>query len=275
MIELKNITFTYPGAKKPVFKNFNLTLTTNKIYGLFGENGTGKSTLLYLMMGLLHVDKQSHGSILVDGDDIGKRHGNTLANIYIVPDEFKLPNMSFGDYVKTYSSFYPNFSNEILDNCLKEFNLPLNIDMHSLSLGQKKLALVSFALATCTKYLLMDEPINGLDSFSKKQFRKIIVSSMTEERTIVIATHQFKDIESIFDHIIIIDHSDVLMDKSIEQLSDSYVFDIRRDVALDGSELYVERTIDGNKTISRHESMDNDTPVDVELLYHAVVNKKI
>jgi len=155
MIEFQNITFSYRDKSEPVFDDFCLRLEQNKVYGLLGENGTGKSTLLYLLMGLL---RPSEGHITVDGTDVSRRKRTTLQQMYIVPEEFELPTMRFIDYVKAYRPFYPAFSEDILRRCMEEFHLPLDARLNQLSMGDKKKALMSFALATNVRYLLMDEP---------------------------------------------------------------------------------------------------------------------
>lgn len=183
MIQIKDIDFRYPGSKHLVFRDFSLELKENNIYGLLGKNGTGKSTLLYLISGLL---RQQQGTILVDGISAQDRKAEMLKDIFMVPEEFELPNVSLATYVKMNQGFYPNFSQEVLDRCLKDFDLPLSLKLNELSMGQKKKVFMSFALATGTRFLLMDEPTNGLDIPSKSQFRKVIANNMTEDRTLII-----------------------------------------------------------------------------------------
>ena len=201
MIQLENITFQYASSKEPVFSQFDLDLQPGRIYGLLGPNGSGKSTLLYILMGLLHVQK---GRIEVDGHDVSRRERRLLQNLYIVPEEFELPSMTLMEYVDTYRPFYPRFSREVLSQCLHEFELSESLHTNQLSMGQKKKVIMAFALACGTSYLLMDEPTNGLDVASKKQFRKVIAMNMTDERTIVIATHQVHDVEQMLDHVLIL-----------------------------------------------------------------------
>lgn len=210
MIIAEHLTFGY-GKNKQVFNDFNLEIEKGKIVGLLGKNGTGKSTLLYIICGLL---KPSHGNVTIKGIDIRRRLPQTLSDIYLVPEEFDLPNLSIKQFVKLNSGFYPNFSNETLSTCLNDFDLGTDINLAELSMGQKKKAYMCFALATNTSLLLMDEPTNGLDIPSKSQFRKVIASGMTDEKTIIISTHQVRDIDRLLDHITIIDDTDVLLNKS-------------------------------------------------------------
>ena len=165
MIEIKDMSFRYAGQKSLVFDHFNLRIEENKIYGLLGKNGTGKSTLLYLVAGLL---RPTSGCVSVDGNDAYTRKAETLREIFLVPEEFDLPSMTLKRFVDLNAPFYPRFSQERLEACLRDFELDTDLQLQSLSMGQKKKVFMSFALATNTKLLLMDEPTNGLDIPSKK-----------------------------------------------------------------------------------------------------------
>ena len=123
MIKAEHLTFGY-GKNKQVFNDFNLEIEKGKIVGLLGKNGTGKSTLLYIICGLL---KPSHGNVTIKGIDIRRRLPQTLSDIYLVPEEFDLPNLSMKQFVKLNSGFYPNFSNETLNTCLNDFDLGMDI----------------------------------------------------------------------------------------------------------------------------------------------------
>ena len=171
MIEVNNISFRYKGTKRNIFTDFSLKLEANNIYGLLGKNGTGKSTLLYLISGLL---RPKTGNVIIDGNEATLRLPDMLKEIFIVPEEFVLPSVTLDTYVKMNEPFYPRFSHNVLESCLKDFDLPLSLKLNELSMGQKKKVYMSFALAAGTQYLLMDEPTNGLDIPSKSQFRRVI-----------------------------------------------------------------------------------------------------
>ncbi len=272
MIQFKSISFSYPGAKHHVFDGFSMTLKENNIYGLLGKNGTGKSTLLYLMSGLL---RQQQGTILVDGVPAKKRQADMLKDVFIVTEEFSLPEVSLSLYVKMNSAFYPNFSQEILESCLKDFELPISLKLNELSMGQKKKVYMSFAIATGTRYLLMDEPTNGLDIPSKSQFRKVIANNMTDDRTLVISTHQVHDIESLLDHIIILNQSQLLLDVSVSDICEQYTFEYRTPSEMDKNVLYAEPTLQGNAVIAKRQAGDAETQVNLELLFNAAINGKL
>ena len=271
MIEVSNISFKYAGGKDLVFDDFSLRLEENNIYGLLGKNGTGKSTLLYLVSGLLRPKK---GTVCFDGVETCKRQPETLSEIFIVPEEFDLPAMSLQEYVKINKPFYPRFSQEVLENCLKDFELTTDLKLNALSMGQKKKVFMSFALAAGTKLLLMDEPTNGLDIPSKSQFRKVIARHMTEERTVVVSTHQVHDVEQMLDHILMLDQRSVLLNASIQEIQDHYTFEYRSPQQMDDSVLYAEPTLQGNAVICRRQEGDAETQVNLELLFNYKTTSK-
>ena len=272
MIQVENLSFNYVGTKREVFSDFSLQLTDNKIYGLLGKNGTGKSTLLYLLCGLLRPKK---GGVFIDGVLASDRRSAMLGDIFMVPEEFTLPQVTLDTYVKMNKGFYPHFSEEVLERCLADFELSRQTKLHQLSMGQKKKAFMSFALATGTRLLLMDEPTNGLDIPSKSQFRKVIANNMTDDRIMIISTHQVHDIESLLDHVLILSQSTLLLNASVSDISDDYKFEYRTPAEMDDSVLYAEPSLQGNAVIVRRQPSDHETPMNLELLFNAVITGKL
>ena len=213
MIEVKNVTFGYTITHK-VLKGFSLSFKPGGVYGLLGKNGTGKSTLLYLIMGLLRPDK---GEVLVNGMQSRDRKAEMLRDIFIVPEEYDLPAIPLRQYVDAVKPFYPNFSEETLAQCLECFEMTPDVNMSALSMGQKKKVYMCLALAANTQILLMDEPTNGLDILSKSQFRKAVITGMTDEKTVIISTHQVHDVEHLLDHVVIVDANRVLLDEPLTE----------------------------------------------------------
>ena len=212
MLEIKDIAFSYD-KKRFIIDGLNLEFKEGGIYGLLGKNGTGKSTLLYLMMGLL---RPSRGQILMDGKNPADRDPKTLMDMFIVPEEYDLPHVKLWDYVKVIRPFYPNMDEQVLKDCLEVFEMNQNYDLGSLSMGQKKKIYICFALSARTKVLLMDEPTNGLDIPSKSQFRKAIARGSREDQIIIISTHQVRDVETLLDHVTMIDDNRVLMNEPLD-----------------------------------------------------------
>ena len=271
MIDVNNISFKYAGSKKQVFDDFSLKLEENRIYGLLGKNGTGKSTLLYLLSGLL---RPSCGSVCCDGIATKDREPETLRDIFLVTEEFEMPAICLSEYVKLYKPFYPNFSDEILQGCLADFELPADVRLGELSMGQRKKAYIAFAMATNTKYLLMDEPTNGLDIPSKSQFRKAIANNMSEERTLLISTHQVHDVESLLDHILILSQRKLLLNASVADLTEKYVFEYRP-VDDHSAAVYSEPSPQGVAVMAERCEDDAETQLNLELLFNAVTKQRI
>lgn len=272
MIQVENISFSYPGSKHQVFTDFSLNIEGNKIYGLLGKNGTGKSTLLYLMSGLMRAGK---GSISIDGINSQERNPLLLQEIFMVPEEFELPAVSLDTYIRINEGFYPRFSREVLNSCLKDFDLPLSLHLKELSMGQKKKVLMSYALAAGTRYLFMDEPTNGLDIPSKSQFRRVVANNMGDDRTIIISTHQVHDVETLLDHILILCENRMLLDASTADICEQYCFELRPANEMDDSVIYAEPTLQGNAVVARRKEGQAETPINLELLFSAVAEKKM
>ncbi|MEG1543886.1 MAG: ATP-binding cassette domain-containing protein [Bacteroidaceae bacterium] len=269
MININDINFGYK-RKQTVFNGLTLNLEAGGIYGLLGRNGTGKSTLLYLISGLL---RPSRGSVTIDGVDSAKRTIGTLQDLYLVAEEYNTPNVSMKRYVNTYAPFYPKFSEETLLNCLDGFDMSFDISLGELSMGQKKKALMCFALATNTKYLLMDEPSNGLDIPSKSQFRRVVAQSMTDERTIIISTHQVRDIDTLIDNVTVIDNSELLLNESVERISKRLYFGECALGETAEDSLFVQPSVHGNYFVRRNTN-NEDSALNLEILFNALLSKE-
>lgn len=270
MIEIQHLTFSY-GKKRKVLEDFSLELNKGSVYGLLGKNGTGKSTLLYLMAGLL---RPKAGRVLYKGIDVMHRYPLTLQDMFLVPEEFSLPNVSLKQYVKLNAPFYPHFSRELLKTCLRDFEMDEDIHLGELSMGQKKKAFMCFALAANTSLLMMDEPSNGLDIPSKSQFRKVIASGMNEEKAVIISTHQVRDIDSLLDHVIIMDRSKVLLDESVAKICEKLYFAEQGMNEPTDQALYVQPSVQGNSVIFPN-TYGEDTNMNLEVLFNAMLAERV
>jgi ABC-2 type transport system ATP-binding protein len=267
MLQVENISFSYGRRKPEVLSDFSFSLEKGRVYGLLGKNGVGKSTLLYLMCGLL---TPKHGRVLYHGVDMRRRLPETLRDVFLVPEEFDLPAVSLVQFVELNSPFYPNFSKEDMMTYLHLFEMDWNIHLGGLSMGQKKKVFMSFALATHTSLLLMDEPTNGLDIMAKSQFRKFIASGMSDERTIVISTHQVRDIDNVLDHVVIMNNSRVLLDESIVRVTERLAFVESDSPALAEEALYKLPSVQGNSLLLPNRE-GVETKLNLELLFGAVL----
>lgn len=267
MLQVENISFSYGRRKPEVLSDFSFSLEKGRVYGLLGKNGVGKSTLLYLMCGLL---TPKHGRVMYHGVDMRRRLPETLRDVFLVPEEFDLPAVSLVQFVELNSPFYPNFSKEDMMTYLHLFEMDWNIHLGGLSMGQKKKVFMSFALATHTSLLLMDEPTNGLDIMAKSQFRKFIASGMSDERTIVISTHQVRDIDNVLDHVVIMNNSRVLLDESIVCVTERLAFVESDSPALAEEALYKLPSVQGNSLLLPNRE-GVETKLNLELLFGAVL----
>lgn len=266
MLSFSNVSFTYGRRGKEVLSGLSLDFEENGIYGILGKNGTGKSTMLYLAAGLL---RPKGGNVTAEGVPTQSRRPETLRELFLVPEEFDLPEVSLRTYVQLNAPFYPTFREDILARCLKSFELGDDLNIGRLSMGQKKKVYISFALAAGTKYLLMDEPTNGLDIPSKKVFREVIAREMTEERVMIISTHQVRDVEQLIDHVVIVNEGTVMLNASTAEIESRLRFE-QRAVGSDLSDaLFVQQTMRGIELICPNSGND-ETPIDLELLFNAL-----
>ena len=270
MIEVENLSFSYGRRKSKVLEDFSMKLDKGSVYGLLGKNGTGKSTLLYLMAGLL---RPQTGNVLYKGVDVKKRYPDTLQDMFLVPEEFALPNVSLKQYVKLNAPFYPNFSDELLNACLRDFDMNEDIHLGELSMGQKKKAFMCFALATNTSLLMMDEPTNGLDIPSKSQFRKVIASGMSDDKAVIISTHQVRDIDSLLDHVLIMDGSKLLLNESVSTICEKLYFAEQGMNEPTEGALYVQPSVQGNSVILPNE-YGEDSKLNLEVLFNAMLAER-
>lgn len=266
MLDIQALKFRYQAGRPAVFDHFSLSLDKGNIVGLLGKNGTGKSTLLYLIAGLL---RPQGGTVTIDGTPTQNRHPELLREIFLVPEEFELPSLTLDQYVRINRGFYPNFSDEVLRQCLTDFELPLALHLSRLSMGQRKKVFVSFALATNTRFVLLDEPTNGLDIPSKSQFRRVIASQMSEGRTIIVSTHQVHDIEALIDRIVMINGSQLLLNMSTTQLCEHLRFEQRAYGEDLSDALYAEPSLTGTAVIAPGDGFQS-TQLNLELLFTAL-----
>ena len=267
MIEIKNLKFSY--GRKLLFDNLNLSAESGNIYGLLGKNGAGKTTLLNLLSGLLGP---SNGDISIMDYTPRKRCPNFLNKVIHVPEKFYMPSINGKTYEIIYKVFYPDFDSEYFYNCLEEFGIEIDKRINTLSYGQQKKFLLAFAFASMCPLVLMDEPTNGLDIPSKRQFRKVLVNAATEERLFVISTHQVRDLENLIDPIIILDEGKIIFNHTLEEVESSLAVYHTRDRKLAESSLYYERSLKGYTVVAeRNDEFDNEGRIELESLFNIVI----
>ena len=254
-----------------LFNDLNLSLVGGHVYGLFGKNGAGKTTLLKIMSGLRFVQA---GNVTTLGENAALRKAEMMKDLYFLQEEVFVPALSIRNYVKCYAPFYENFDREQFEEYLHLFEIESQEDkLTALSHGQRKKVIISFALATNTKILLMDEPTNGLDIPSKAAFRKIMSMAANDERLILISTHQVRDLHSLIDAVVILDNGHILLNAMAEDITNKLCFKILDENGTDEPILYREDNIRGDIVVT--ENIHHiETNLDIELLFNAVMMNK-
>jgi len=265
MIKISDLNFGYP-RQQLLFRDMNVQLSAGHIYGLLGKNGAGKSTLLKNIAGLVYAES---GRLEVMGYDPAKRHPSMLSDICFIPEEFHLPSVKIGAYIKANAPFYPRFNEHYLEELLKEFDIPLSNKLVNMSYGQKKKFIIAFGLATQARLVIMDEPTNGLDIPSKAQFRKIMSAALVDERCIIISTHQVRDLDNLIDTVIMLDNNTIALNASVDEITGKLTFKKVKD--LHDKVIYAEPALTGFNALLPNEDGE-ESKLDMELLFNAVIS---
>jgi ABC-2 type transport system ATP-binding protein len=267
MVTINELKFSYSKKQQPLFQDLTCELRPGSIVGLLGKNGAGKTSLLKLMIGLL---RPTDGSVRVMGHQPSEREPSLLRDIYFLPEEFYQPGISIRNYVKANSGFYPRFDTELLHRLIGDFELPENKRLNQLSYGQKKKFLISFALSTKCRLLVLDEPTNGLDIPSKGIFRRVMAGSLDDDQLVIISTHQVRDVENLIDRVLMLENGRFIMQKNIYEISSKLHFATTSSPDDDENILYREAVPGGYKVITPQ--TNGESSVDIELLFNAISN---
>ena len=263
MITLKELSFSY-SRKKEVLDRINLEVGSGHICGLLGKNGEGKTTLLNLLSGQIFPDQ---GSCLVLEEIPSERNARFLQQIFLLPEEISMPEVTAIEYLKMYAPFYPTFRDDICKACVESFEINLSDRLSKMSQGQRKKVAITLALAAHTPLLLMDEPTNGLDIPSKATFRRLVASLLDDNQTVIISTHQVRDLESLIDTVLILDQRQTLLNKTLNEIGEKLYFG---PLLPEEKALYSEPTPQGTIGVTAREDKE-ETAVSLELLFNAAI----
>ena len=262
MITLKELSFSY-SRKKEVLDRINLEVGSGHICGLLGKNGEGKTTLLNLLSGQIFPDQ---GSCLVL-EETPERNARFLQQIFLLPEEISMPEVTAIEYIKMYAPFYPTFRDDICKACVESFEINLSDRLSKMSQGQRKKVAITLALAAHTPLLLMDEPTNGLDIPSKATFRRQVASLVDDDQTVIISTHQVRDLESLIDTVLILDQRQILLNKTLNEIGEKLYFG---PLLPEEKALYSEPTPQGTIGVTARDGKE-ETAVSLELLFNAAI----
>ena len=263
MITLKELSFSY-SRKKEVLDRINLEVGSGHICGLLGKNGEGKTTLRNLLSGQIFPDQ---GSCLVLEEIPSERNARFLQQIFLLPEEISMPEVTAIEYIKMYAPFYPTFRDDICKACVESFEINLSDRLSKMSQGQRKKVAITLALAAHTPLLLMDEPTNGLDIPSKATFRRLVASLIDDNQTVIISTHQVRDLESLIDTVLILDQRQTLLNKTLNEIGEKLYFG---PLLPEEKALYSEPTPQGTIGVTAREDKE-ETAVSLELLFNAAI----
>ena len=261
MISFNQLGFRYRLGSQ-VFRDFSMTLSPGHVYGVLGENGVGKSTLMKLASGVLIP---TVGSVTIDGREASLREEATMAKIIYLPEEFSLPALTLDEFRKVTTPFYPSFSDESFEECCRVLDVVRDRRLDKLSMGQRKRAYLAFAFACRAEWLLLDEPTNGLDVAAKEAFRRLVARYVDEGQSIIISTHSVREIDSLIDHLIILDRKGIVLDASIGEIGSRLRFGR---CSAEEEPLYSESTLAGTSGVVVN-TTDEESPVDIEMLFMA------
>lgn len=215
ILEIKNLKKSYGDIE--VLKDVNLTLESGKLLGLIGPNGSGKTTLLKCIMGLIKPDS---GEILVDGKEIGVESKRVIS---FLPDCYHLyENLTISDAVNLYRDFYDDFNMKVCENLFNFMQIPKKGYAEKLSKGMKEKLLLALTLSRDTKLYILDEPVDGVDPLAKDIILNAIINTIKTGRTIIITTHQIRDLENLFDQVAFFRDGQVLFKEDAEFIRHKY-----------------------------------------------------
>jgi len=269
MIQFLEVNFGYRKSQ-PLYKHLRLAVEEGYIYGLLGKNGAGKSTLLKLISGLIFPVS---GKVDVMGHDPSKRKPSFLRDIFFIPEEIDTPEVDVIAFADGYAPFYPNFNKQQFLQLLNEFDVPLR-SLKQMSYGQKKKTWIALGIAANTPLLILDEPTNGLDIPSKKQFRKMMAASLNESRCVIISTHQVRDLDSLIDKILIVDEGELIVNAGVDTITQKLSFKQFSNEEEAYGSIYTENNLMGAFAVLPNERETEGGRIDTELFFNAAIANK-
>ena len=219
MITVHQVSKLYDGFR--ALDGLDLTVPDGAVYGLVGPNGAGKSTLIRCLTGVLRPDE---GRILLDGAPIYE-NAAAKARIAAIPDEiYYLPQASIRDMMRLYRGIYPKFDGQLYSRLGQVFALDERQPMRRLSKGMLKQAAFWLALCTRPDYLLLDEPVDGLDPVMRRQLWSLILDDAAQRGvTVLVSSHNLRELEDVCDHVGILNHGKMLLERTLSELQDNIV----------------------------------------------------
>ena len=270
MITVKQLSFGYT-RRRNIFDSLSLELPKGSIVGLLGRNGEGKTTLLKLLYGQL---LRRQGELKVLDSDPKHRAVSFLQQVYLLPEEFRVPPISIRSFFDISAPFYPNYDEAVAKELIDIFGLQWDMNLKKISQGQKKKALIAFALSLRVPLLLLDEPTNGLDIPSKGEFRRAVARYTSDEQTILISTHQVRDLEQLIDRVLIMERGSIFCNATVVDITERLSFRLITP-ELANKALYSEPSAVGTVGILPNDgNEDGESNYSMELFFNAVISER-
>ncbi len=217
MLEMKNVVKCF-GAFKAL-DNLTMTVPKGGVYGLVGPNGAGKSTAIRHYTG---VYRQNSGTVTVDGEPVFENPTAKGKIGYIPDDVFYYPSATLEEMRKFYAGMYPKFDQALFTRLGEAFRLPMNAPIRRFSKGMQKQAAFQLTIACRPEVMILDEPVDGLDPVMRRQVMSLILSDVAkDEATVLISSHNLRELEDVCDHVGIMDHGKMLLEKSLADMQGS------------------------------------------------------
>ena len=219
MIEVKNLVKTFGGFR--ALDGATITVPTGSVYGLVGPNGAGKSTLIRHLTGIY---RQDSGTVTIGGEEIWENDA-MKAKIASIPDDwYYFPQAGVRDMMRFYRGFYPNFSMERYEKLKEVFNLDEKQPIRRFSKGMQKQAAFWLALSCMPDYLILDEPVDGLDPVMRRQVWSLMMADVAEHgTTVLVSSHNLRELEDVCDHVGIMNKGKILLERSLSDLQENIV----------------------------------------------------
>ncbi|MDE3838977.1 ABC transporter [Bacillus methanolicus] len=214
MIQLKNVSKSFEGTE--AIHRVNITVQKGSIYGLLGSNGAGKTTILKILSGIM---KQDHGQVLIKDEPVFE-NPRIKERLFFIPDfPYFFHQYTVKQMADFYKSIYSHWSESRFSELADVFEMDINKKIHKFSKGVQRQIAFWLALSTMPEILILDEPMDGLDPVIRKKVKSLIIQDVADrEMTVLISSHNLREVEDICDHVGILHNGSLLLEKELDDL---------------------------------------------------------
>ncbi len=219
MLEAKNVVKTFDGFR--ALDSLNMTVPKGAVYGLVGPNGAGKSTIIRHLAGIY---RQDSGEVLLDGQPVYENPAVKRRMTVIGDDWYYFPQANIREMARFFAGLYPAFSWERYEKLKQVFPLDEKMMLRRMSKGMQKQAAFWLAVCCMPEYLILDEPVDGLDPVMRRQVWSLLLGDVSERgTTVLVSSHNLRELEDVCDHVGILNRGQVLLERSLSDLQDNTV----------------------------------------------------